>query len=273
MKLKQIAFLLLTALPLFSVKAQETNPASDIKVWPGSADAQAEKVFFRSFLPPSDKASGRAVLILPGGGYSGLAFQHEGYDWAPFFNERGIAAFVLHYRMPGGHYEWPREDVNQALKIIREHAGEWHINPDQIGIMGSSAGGHLAASTSTLNPDGEKPAFQILFYPVISMEKEITHQGSRNNLLGMNPSEELVNRYSCEKQVTSTTPRAFIVLSDDDTAVIPDNSIQYYQALHKTHVPSSLHIYPIGGHGWGFHTNFKYHPNVLSELDSWLLSF
>lgn len=272
--MKQITtFLCMMCFSLLGLSAQETTGSTDYKVWPDSTDPQKETVSFRAFLPEAEKATGRAVLILPGGGYSGLAAQHEGYDWAPFFNERGIAAFVLLYRMPKGHHEGPREDVNQALALLRQNAAKWNLDPSQIGIMGSSAGGHLAATTSTLNADSLKPAFQLLFYPVISMETGVTHQGSRHNLLGSNPPEDLVNRYSCEKQVTSSTPRAFMVLSDDDTAVVPANSIGYYQALHKAGVPSGLHIYPTGGHGWGYHQTFKYHHEVLAELSAWLTSF
>ncbi len=269
-------FLGLLCMAFFTVTAFSTpqvDGASDFKVWPDSTGSELEKVSFRAFLPEASKATGRAVVILPGGGYSGLAAQHEGYDWAPFFNEQGIAVFVLLYRMPKGEHEGPRKDVNKTLEQIRERAKEWNIDPQQIGIMGSSAGGHLAASTSTLNPDGQKPAFQILLYPVISMENGVTHQGSRQNLLGTNPNQKLVDRYNCDQQVTATTPRAFLALSDDDEVVIPENSIRYYQSLHAAGVPSAMHIYPTGGHGWGYHTHFKYHQEVLAELTAWLKSF
>lgn len=268
-----VTFVCMMLLSSLGISAQEPAGGTDHRVWPDSSDPQLEKVSFRAFLPEAGKATGRAVVILPGGGYSGLAAQHEGYDWAPFFNERGIAVFVLLYRMPKGNHEGPREDVNQTFALIREHAEQWHVNPSQIGIMGSSAGGHLAASTSTLNPDSLKPAFQVLLYPVISMETGITHQGSRNNLLGTDPSEKLVDQYCCEKQVTPSTPRAILLLSDDDKGVIPANSIGYYQALHKAGVPAGMHIYPTGGHGWGYNLNFAYHNEVLLELSAWLKSF
>lgn len=237
----------------------------------------------RIFLPTSDKvasaaadstiAGSRTLLILPGGGYTHLAKENEGYSWAPFFNERGIAVAVLSYRMPKGRYQVPSNDVNEAFSILREHAREWKLNTKQMGIMGSSAGGHLASTVATHNVDSLKPAFQILFYPVISMEEGTTHQGSRDNLLGTAPSQELIDNYCNEKQVTSTTPRAFIVLSDDDTAVPPTNSAQYYIALKKAGVPASLHIYPSGGHGFGYRASFKYHADMLKELSEWLESF
>ncbi len=257
-------------LSLLGLSAQQAAEYTDYKVWPETTDSARQKVELRAYLPAADAADGRAVLILPGGGYSHLAVNHEGYDWAPFFNGQGIATFVLQYRMPKGNYEWPREDVNQAMNLIRQHAEEWRIKPSQIGIMGSSAGGHLAASTATLNEDSQKPAFQILFYPVISMKTGVTHQGSRNSLLGKSPSDELVHRYSCELQVTPSTPRAFLILSDDDTAVPSQNSILYYQALRQAGVSSSLHIYPTGGHGWGIRDNFEYHQQVMMELSRWL---
>lgn len=224
----------------------------------------------RAYLPQTTDSLRRAVLILPGGGYAGLAKNHEGYDWAPFFNQRNTAAFILCYRLPKGQNDVPLADVAQALRTIRRHAAEWHIDPANIGIMGSSAGGHLAATACTLLPQEERPAFQILLYPVISMQKGITHQGSRDNLLGRNPSEALVHRYCCEQHITPATPPAFLVLSDDDDIVPTENSIGYYQALHRAGIPASLHIYPTGGHGWGASTGFRYHRQMTEELSHWL---
>ena len=231
------------------------------------------KPSIRVYLPEKAKATGRAVVACPGGGYGRLAYNHEGYDFAPFFNEQGIALIVLKYRMPFGNREVPYSDVEEALRLVKENASKWNINPLDIGIMGSSAGGHLASTLATHAQNESRPAFQILLYPVITMDSVYTHQGSRKNLLGTNPGKELIERYSNEKQVTAQTPRAFIVFSDDDGAVSSVNGVRYYLALKEKKVPASLHIFPTGGHGWGIRDNFKYKELFLAELRSWLKSF
>lgn len=219
----------------------------------------------------AEKPNGTAVIMCPGGGYYLLAMNHEGHDMAPWFNSQGITYVVLKYRMPNGHQEVPLSDAEQAIRMVREHAATWNIYPHQIGIMGASAGGHLAASLATLYSSEEtRPDFQILFYPVISMQEGITHGGSRTNLLGKNPSKELEQKYTLEKQVNERTPKAFIMLSSDDDAVPPTNSIHYYLALLEHKVPASLHAYPIGGHGWGFGDNFLYKRQWTGELEKWL---
>lgn len=228
---------------------------------------------FKLFLPDADKATGRIVLALPGGGYGGLATEHEGYQWAPFFNEQGIALAVLKYRMPHGNREVPFSDVEEALRIIKANAAQWNINPDDVGIMGSSAGGHLASTVATKLRNENRPAFQILFYPVITMDTTFTHMGSRNNLLGKDVTPEIEELYSNEKQITPDTPRAIILFSDDDGAVPPANGAQYYLGLKKHNIPASLYIYPSGGHGWGIRDNFKYHDEMIANLRSWLASF
>ena len=214
--------------------------------------------------------NGMAIIMCPGGGYARLAMAHEGYDMAPWLNAQGITYIVLKYRMPNGHREVPLSDAEQAIRLVRQHAAEWNVNPARVGIMGASAGGHLAASLATLyGSDETRPDFQILFYPVITMGAD-THQGSRNNLLGENPSDELVRDYSLENRVTSRTPQAFIMLSTDDTSVPPVNSINYYMALVKQKVPATLHAYPVGGHGWGFRDDFSYKRQWTGELEKWL---
>lgn len=214
--------------------------------------------------------NGMAIIMCPGGGYARLAMAHEGYDMAPWLNAQGITYVVLKYRMPNGHREVPLSDAEQAIRLVRQHAAEWNVNPARVGIMGASAGGHLAASLATLyGSDETRPDFQILFYPVITMGAD-THQGSRNNLLGENPSDELVRDYSLENRVTSRTPQAFIMLSTDDTSVPPANSINYYMALVKQKVPATLHAYPVGGHGWGFRDDFSYKRQWTGELEKWL---
>lgn len=215
--------------------------------------------------------NGMAIIMCPGGGYARLAMNHEGHDMAPWFTTQGITYVVLKYRMPNGHYEVPLSDAEQAIRLVRAHAKEWGIDPHRVGIMGASAGGHLAASLATLySGDDTRPDFQILFYPVISMVKGVTHAGSRQNLIGSNPSAELEQKYTLERQVTARTPQAFIMLSTDDTAVLPINSINYYLALLEQKVPATLHVYPTGGHGWGFRDNFTYKRQWTEELEKWL---
>lgn len=215
------------------------------------------------------KGNGMMIIMCPGGGYSGLAINHEGHDMADWFNTQGIAYAVLKYRMPNGHSDVPLSDAEQAMRIARKHAAEWKVNPDKIGIMGASAGGHLASTLATHFSNDTRPDFQILFYPVVTMKK-YTHGGSRNNLIGQEPSQELTERYSNELQVTPQTPQAFIMLSGDDKAVPAENSINYYLALLANEVPASMHIYPIGGHGWGFRDNFTYKKQWTDELEKWL---
>ena len=215
----------------------------------------------------------RAVVICPGGGYMSLAIDHEGLLWGQFFTSHNVAVFVLTYRLPHGNHEVPASDVYQTIRIIKQHAKEWNIDPDQIGVMGSSAGGHLASTVATHATDDVRPAFQILFYPVISMDSKYVHGGSRDNLLGEHPSQELIDLYSNEKQVTDKTPRAFIALADDDTTVDPINSALYYTALKQHYVPACLHSFPVGGHGFGMSLSFKSHSNLLSSLSEWLESF
>jgi acetyl esterase/lipase len=232
----------------------------------GGTDAPSVRVY----LPDASKATGRAVIVCPGGGYARLAVNHEGYDWADFFNSRGIAVLVLKYSMPQADHKLPLSDAVEVLQMVRDSAQTWHINPDDVGIMGSSAGGHLAATVATKAPESLRPHSQILFYPVITMDKSYTHMGSHDNLLGKEASAELEVEYSNEKQADGKTPQAIIFCSDDDGAVPAMNSINYYRALHAAGVSATLHVYPTGGHGWGFRPTFTYHEQVLSELSQWL---
>ena len=214
--------------------------------------------------------NGMAVIMCPGGGYSRLAMDHEGHDMAPWFCGQGITYVVLKYRMPNGHCEVPLSDAERAIRIVREHAGEWNIHPRKIGIMGASAGGHLASTLATHYSAASRPDFQILFYPVISMLKGVTHGGSRKNLIGEAPSDELEQKYSLERQVSPKTPQAFIMLSADDATVLPINGIGYFLALREQKVPATLHVYPTGGHGWGFRDSFTYKRQWTGELEKWL---
>lgn len=224
----------------------------------------------RVYLPSPGKATGSMVIALPGGGYSNLALFHEGYDWAPFYLDKGIAFGVLKYRMPQTDHTIPFADVKAAFDLVKAHATVWKINPKNIGIMGASAGGHLASTYATHTEGEDKPAFQILLYPVISMDTTFTHAGSRRNLLGEKPSAELVNRFSNEKRVDGTTPPAFVIFAADDKVVPPTNGFRYVEALTEHKVPVTFLLYPTGGHGFGNRDSFLYKDQFMQELSKWL---
>jgi len=238
------------------------------------------------FLPPKEKANGTAVIICPGGGYSILAASHEGYDVAKKFNEWGVTAFVLKYRIPDDKTMvnkeiGPLQDAQRAIQMVRERAKEWNINPNKIGIMGFSAGGHLASTAGThfnhivienKNNTSLRPDFMILIYPVISFSDSIGHIGSRDNLIGKNPSAKKINEYSNEMQVTANTPPAFLVHAGDDNAVKVQNSIHFYEAEQRNKIPAEMHIYPKGGHGFGMH-NPTTKDDWMERLKNWLSGF
>ncbi|WP_455063595.1 alpha/beta hydrolase [Prevotella fusca] len=227
----------------------------------------------RVFLPTEKEATGRAVIICPGGAYETLSMDKEGYDWGEFFQNHGIAAIVLKYRMPHGEPEVPVSDAEQAMKLVRMNATSWRINRNDVGIMGFSAGGHLAATIATRSQGEAKPNFQILFYPVISMLEGYGHDRSRLNFLGKNPGKRDEKKYSADMNVSRVTPRAFIALSDDDDSVPPANGVNFYTELYRNDVRASLHVYPGGGHGWGSKIGFRYHEEMMMDLKAWLKSF
>lgn len=218
------------------------------------------------YLPSLEKAIGRGVIICPGGGYSYLAIDSEGTDWAPYFTEQGYTVAVLSYRMPAGNAVKPLRDAEAAVRYLREKGETWRIKNGCIGIMGFSAGGHVASTLATHAEDDAHPDFQILFYPVITMEPSYTHMGSHDNLLGANADEEQEELYSNEKQVKETTP----TYAANDGTVSPDNSKNYYAALLQQGIPAFIKEYPTGGHGFGFKTSFAYHDDVLAELSAWM---
>ena len=198
-----------------------------------------------------ENPNGLMIINCPGGAYWFVSEVNEGYCTVEWLLSQGIAVCNMFYRLPYGHKTVPLTDVQNAFRYCRYHAAEWGI--DKIGVMGFSAGGHLAASASTLYVDDiTRPDFSVLIYPVISMEKGVTHMGSRNNLIGTNPSEEDIEWYSLHKRVNGRTPVTFIGLSGNDGGVPIQNSIDYYYALRKYDIVSTMHIYPGGGHGWGF---------------------
>ncbi len=223
------------------------------------------------YLPSKGLETGEAVIICPGGGYWNLAYYWEGRDIAKALNTKGIAAIVLKYRLPTTEnyivrHKSPLLDAQRAMRMVRYHAKDWNIASDKIGIMGFSAGGHLASTLSThydkgnlqakdsIEQQSSRPDFSILVYPVISFNGEFTHQGSKKALLGDNPSEELLKNFSNELQVTKDTPPALLIHSSDDKAVPVKNSIVYYEALQKNNVSAEMHIYPYGGHGFSLAT-------------------
>lgn len=278
-----IKILALTLIGLMSNVLLSAQKPVEIPLWPDGAPndngLEGIVIFDQQELAPqptitvypASRPNGMAIIMCPGGGYYGLATHHEGHDMAAWFNAQGITYVVLTYRMPNGHKEVPLTDAEQAIRLVRQHATEWSINPNRVGIMGASAGGHLAASLATLYTSEEtRPDFQILFYPVITMDPAYTHMGSHDNLLGKNPSKELEQKYSNELQVTPETPQAFIMHSSDDGAVPVANSVNYYTALVKNGVSASLHTYPVGGHGWGFRDSFPYKRQWTGELEKWL---
>lgn len=228
------------------------------------------KPSIRTFLPAADKATGRAVVCCPGGSYATLAQESEGTGWAEFFNERGIALIVLKYRMPYGYSSVPASDADEAIRITRRHAAEWNIDPHKVGIMGHSAGGHLASTVATHAVGDAKPDFQILLYPVITMNPSYTHKGTHDNLIGQNPSPETERYYSNELQVRPNDPTAFLALSNDDSVVPPLNSANYYLALQKAGVKAAMHIYPTGVHGYGSKPQFEWHEQLYDDLADWL---
>ncbi|AHM61972.1 pectin acetylesterase, family CE10 [Flammeovirgaceae bacterium 311] len=240
------------------------------------------------YLPVKRNATGQAVVICPGGGYGVLAYDWEGTDIAKWLNTKGIAAIVLKYRLPNSRsvlvrHEVPLQDAQRALRLVRYRAKEWNIDPAKIGIMGFSAGGHLASTLGThfdqkiasntadaVNALSARPDFMVLIYPVITMKEPYTHKGSRNSLLGENPDQQLVDLYSNELQVKPNTPPTFIVHSTDDEGVPVENSLLFYEALRKNKIPAEMHIYPMGGHGYSLGLQHGYLKTWPDRLYDWL---
>jgi acetyl esterase/lipase len=232
------------------------------------------------------RPNGQSVIICPGGGYAILAASHEGVEVAKALNELGVTAFVLKYRLPSDRLQPDRRtaplmDAQQAIRLVRKNAVAWQLNPQKIGIMGFSAGGHLAATASTLfakpvqdpsvlsDTTSVRPDFSILIYPVISFQEEITHKGSRKNLIGDKPSATDIDYYSNELHVSPQTPPVFLVHSADDSGVSVENSLRYYQACVKHKVPAEMHLYPKGGHGYGM-LNRTTADKWFDRLANWL---
>ena len=232
----------------------------------------AEGARLTAYLPA--QPSGRAIVDLPGGGYSHLAVDHEGHQWADWMNRQGIAFFVLEYRMPKGDRTIPLTDAYRAMTTVRDSATAWRVNPYDVGIMGFSAGGHLASAVSTHAPWAARPNFSILFYPVVSMDERVTHKGSCANFLGAEgmKDQRLIRQWSNDACVRRhLTPPACVILSTDDRVVPPvTNGVAYYSAMRRAGNNCALYAYPSGGHGYGIRKNFAFHEQMLGDLKAWL---
>jgi acetyl esterase/lipase len=276
-----------TILPLYKNDIPNSKPAKDEEKSEQSNGiliiSKISKPTISIFPASKAIANGTAVIIYPGGGYSVVAAGHEGSDIAKKFNEIGVTAFVVKYRIPDietmiNPEIGPLQDAQQAIKIVRERAKEYNINPDKIGIMGFSAGGHLASTAGThfnkavienTNNTSLRPDFMLLIYPVISFTDSLTHMGSRDQLIGKTPSAEKIKEYSGELQVTNKTPPSFLVHASDDEAVKPQNSIVFYLALIKNKVPSEMHLYESGGHGFGLNLKNK-NEHWMDRCKNWM---
>lgn len=274
--MKRKLVILALALISFTTMAQDFK----LKVWPnGAPDSNGMTIPEETYegkrvrnvseaemyvyLPKIGNNTGAAIVICPGGGYMIEAMDHEGYDMAEWLTTQGVAGIVLKYRLPYGHDQIPLEDAQRALRIVRQKAAEWGINPSKVGIAGSSAGGHLASTAGTKfdlgKPDASdpiekyscRPDFMLLLYPVITFREDFGHMGSRVNLIGAGNKWEMVEKYSNELQVTAQTPPTFMILADDDSGVPPRNSIEFYLAMKKFKIPAEMHIFRDGGHGFG----------------------
>lgn len=262
--MKLITLLLLSCL---GVSAQNTDRKITLK---NSADGESELTIY---LPTAEKATGRAIVGCPGGGYTHLSMDNEGHNWAEFYNSQGIAYAVLKYRMPKGDRNIPLGDAYNAIRTVRDSADVWHINRSDVGIQGFSAGGHLASAVSTHAPLEVRPDFSILFYPVISMNERETHKGSCVGFLGDNRNDPaLQGQWSSDKAVRRhLTPPALILMSSDDNAVpVLTNGIAYYSAMRRAGNNCAMMVYPSGGHGWGFKSTFTYHEQMKQDLTNWL---
>ena len=266
--------------------APATEPET-ILLWPGGApgakgDRPEDKPTLTICLPQEDKANGSAVVICPGGGYGALAVDHEGDQIAQWFNSMGVAGFILEYRhrRKGYGHPAPLQDAQRAIRTVRARAAQWKVDPAKIGVMGFSAGGHLASTAGTHfdkgapdSPDviqraSSRPDFMILCYPVIAFDEPYTHRGSQKNLLGEEPDAELVRSLSNEKQVTAETPPTFLFHTDEDKGVPSENSVFFYLALRRAGVPAEMHIYQKGPHGVGLCTGIG-HAKKIPGTDTW----
>ncbi len=267
--------------------AADAAPPKTELLWPKGApgalgDGDRDKPSLTVYLPPAEKANGTAVVVCPGGGYGFLAMDHEGKQVAEWYNARGVTAFVLKYRVAPYRHPAPLNDAQRALRTVRARAKEWNVDPQRIGIMGFSAGGHLASTAGTHFDAGKsdaedpidrvscRPDFLVLGYPVITLEPPFAHMGSRNNLLGKDADPKLVESLCNDRQVTKQTPPTFLFHTDADRGVVPENSILFYLALRKAGVPAELHVYEKGNHGVGLAPKDPVLSTWPDRLNAWL---
>nr|WP_299381401.1 alpha/beta hydrolase [Allomuricauda sp.] len=297
---KRIAFWMVTLLTAHWLSAQDTI----MPLWPKTVPNQTEigekeldtvehirwirnvqRPTLEVYLPSVQNTNGKAVLLFPGGGYQGLAYNWEGVDFAKAFNAKGIVGIVVKYRLPisksihKNRWDVPLQDAQRAIRLVRSMSATWKIDPDKIGIMGFSAGGHLASTLGTqydkkvydhqdiVDTISARPNFMALVYPVISMDSTLTHGGSKDALLGENPTDVLLQEFSNETRVDANTPPAFLIHATDDAPVPVENSLRFFKALRQHNVPSSLHVYPSGGHGFAL---ARQHPLLKNWLDLFL---
>ena len=266
-----LSALVTICIAMFGRESAAQQPKVEV-LWPKGApgangDEEKDKPSITVYLPAAEKANGAAIVVCPGGGYGALAMDHEGKQVAEWLNANGVAAFVLRYRIAPYRHPAPIRDAQRAIRTVRTRAAEWKVDPNKIGILGFSAGGHLTSTAATHFDKGNKdaadpidrascrPDFAVLVYPVISFTTEYTHKGSMGNLLGFDADEELIESLSNEKQVTPETPPTFLVHTNEDTGVPPENSVLFYLALRKAKVPAEMHIYEKGRHGLGLGTS------------------
>jgi acetyl esterase/lipase len=285
MSLHSLGLLILLGLAAPAVRAQTVVP-----LWPGPApqshgNKPQDIPTITLYKSTVTTAPTPAIVICPGGGYEFLATATEGTNEAKWFQQKGVTALVLKYRLPSKGYRHPVPllDAQRALRLVRSHAADWNINPGKVAVMGFSAGGHLASTAEThfdagnpaaadpIERQSSRPDFAVLVYPVISMQDGVTHPGSKRNLLGPDPDPALVSSLSNDTQVTAQTPPTLLIFADDDKTVPPENSKLMYAALQKTGVPSAMQEYSHGGHGFGFGPKqYNAPPGWLDKAYAWL---
>lgn len=283
-------FTLLLVLCALPALAQDYGQDMTIKIWDNSsaphsneitaAETSTNNVIVNTtetvlyiFKADPAKATGHAMLVCPGGGYSSVCIEWEGYKVAKWLASQGVTCGVLKYRLPNGHKEIPLEDTTEALRSMRRRSKELGFDPSKLGMMGSSAGGHLTAYTSNFAAFADRPAFTVLFYPVITGEEGLCHKGSFDHLLGKDATAYERAEYSLETRVTKNTPPTLILTSDNDTLVPTISSTRYYNALRKHGVKASLHIYPGGYHGFCMHDDVAFKPLWQQAMIEWIRSF
>ena len=242
-------------------------------------DEQMNKKFDMSLTSSTDfyiykadaaKATGQGVVIVPGGGYYKLSMKYDGFMIGQYLRSIGVSAIVVKYRLPNGHREVPLEDAQAALRYMRTEGAKWGVDPQQVGILGSSAGGYLAGHTSNVTPDDEKPAFSILIYSVVDGTKRSADRGTFGLMLGTNRTDAEQESYSLHNLVSPTTPPTLLLLADDDLTVKPEHSMAYYKALKHYGIPAAMHVFPSGGHGWAGHDEWRYSEPCNRAIKDWL---